>query len=366
MFVALALGGCASCENDDVTPSFPADLVLSLDQAVDDMMREKNLPGVLVGVWVPDEGVYVRAKGLADLTTGSSRSLEHPFRIASITKTYTALTVLKLHDEQRLDIDDFLSEYTPDFPLADSIRIKHLLNMNSGITDFADESFLKAWYENPLLELTMEHEMRISADKKETFYPAGQKVVYSNINYVILGWIIRQVTGTTIQEAFRTHIFDPLSLENTFYPYNGALPGTCRGYSWNETTENFDDTTVLNPLIPNTGGGVISTLADLRRFARALYRGELLSEETHEKQLKAIPMDGGPQWIRYGLGIIEFGGFWGHNVTIFGFSSEMFYLPQKDATIVVNVNRLDVDDHSQSTDLFLLITRILFPDFVTW
>lgn len=63
---------------------------------------------------------------------------------------------------------------------------------------------------------------------------------------------------------------------------------------------------------------------------------------------------------------MEFGSFRGHNGTIFGFSSEMWYLPDENATIIINVNRLDLDDHSKSTDLFLLVTKTLFPEYVDW
>ncbi len=77
-------------------------------------------------------------------------------------------------------------------------------------------------------------------------------------------------------------------------------------------------------------------------------------------------MDAEPGFIQYGEGILRMGEFCGHNGTIFGFSSEMFYLPEKDVVILVNVNRLDVDDQSKSTDLFLAVSKIFFPEYVDW
>ncbi len=77
-------------------------------------------------------------------------------------------------------------------------------------------------------------------------------------------------------------------------------------------------------------------------------------------------MNGEPGFIRYGEGVLQLGPFCGHNGIIFGFSSEAFYLPVRDAVIVMNVNRLDLDDQSQSTELFLQLTKLLFPQEVPW
>jgi D-alanyl-D-alanine carboxypeptidase len=77
-------------------------------------------------------------------------------------------------------------------------------------------------------------------------------------------------------------------------------------------------------------------------------------------------MAGDPSFLRYGQGLVLLGHWCGHNGTIFGFSSEMFYLPQKEAVIVVDVNRLDLDDQSKSTEIFLGVSKILFPEYVDW
>lgn len=111
---------------------------------------------------------------------------------------------------------------------------------------------------------------------------------------------------------------------------------------------------------------MISTIADLKTYARALCTGRLLQPATHQTQLATTHLEGAADFVKYGEGIVQFGRFCGHNGTIFGFSSEMWYLPEKDAVIVINVNRLDVDDASKSAALFLAITKMLFPEFVAW
>jgi len=98
---------------------FSDDTVQKLDEVVAREMQEKNLPGVVVGVWVPGEGRYLVARGVANLETGRPRRLHDPFRIASITKTFTATAILQLIDKGKLSKSDTVSKWLPDFTNAD-------------------------------------------------------------------------------------------------------------------------------------------------------------------------------------------------------------------------------------------------------
>ncbi|NOX85028.1 MAG: beta-lactamase family protein, partial [Chlorobi bacterium] len=364
LFAVVLLGfftGCSKNNPGGDFPTMPDATVKALDEIVLNEMHDQNLPGVLVGIWVPGEGDYVKAFGSANLETGTHREVTEQFRIASITKTFTGLRILELYDEGKLDLDDSLTKYFPRFPHANTITIRNLLNMNSGIKDYADDEFLYKWYHAPLMPFSMETAMLASAGDSTEFYPAGDSVIYCNVNYSILGLIIEQVTGNTIGEEITENIIKPLGMSHTIYPEDPELPGNVIGYSYNEKTMEFEDKTVLNPEVPNAAGAIISDMFDLKRFARALYKGELISEKTHQEQIKTLQMHDAPEWVRYGLGIMDLGGFYGHNGTIFGFSTEMFYLPEKDAVIIINVNRLDLDDKSKSGPLFGKIAKYLFP-----
>src|SRR3712207_1337774 len=137
--VILAAASFSGCGTDRATPHFSEDIVERLDSAVAFSMKYDDLPGAVVGVWVPGEGRYVVARGKANLETGEQRDLEDPFRIASITKTFTAMAVLQLVEEGKLSKSDTLSEWYPDFPNAETITVEHLLRMQSGIADSFDE-----------------------------------------------------------------------------------------------------------------------------------------------------------------------------------------------------------------------------------
>ncbi|MBA3472937.1 MAG: beta-lactamase family protein [Rubrobacter sp.] len=340
-------------------------------QTVNDLiakeMEDKNLPGVVVGVWTPDEGEYVTAQGTANLDTGREREPEDPFRIASITKTFTGTAILQLVDEGKLSKSDPLSTWYPDFPNADEITVDDLLRMRSGMVDpYASDDFLQSYYDNPETNITPEDMIKAAMARADEFEPPDQKTEYNNLNFVLLGEIVGKVSGSDLGTRISQGIFEPLGMENSLYPTNDQLPGELHGYSLNSETNEFEDKTILNPGVPGAAGAIISDVTDMRNYGRALCTGDLLEPETQAARLETQQMDGEADFIKYGEGILQLGKFCGHNGTIFGFSSEMFYLPEEDTVILVNVNRLDVDDQSKSTDLFLAISKTFFPEYVDW
>jgi D-alanyl-D-alanine carboxypeptidase len=345
------------------TATLPVEKVGKLDSLIETAMKENNLPSVAVGVWIPDEGEYVKTFGTANLKTKREREISDPFRIASISKTFTATAILQLVDQGGLRTSDPIAKWFPDFPHANVITVKDLLMMRSGVPEFADETVLGAYYERPLAPFTAQDAIRIATSKSDQFTPADQKTVYINTNYVLLEQIVQKVSGQDMDTFLAEHVFIPLGMTKTFYATDPGLPSLLHGYSWDEDTGAFRDLTELNPNLPGGAGAVVSTLGDLHTYVRALCTGTLLKPETQRERLAGMT---GAEFIKYGEGILLFGQFCGHNGTIFGFSSEAFYLPPKDAVIVINVNRLDRDDQSQSHELFLRLTKELFPEEVNW
>jgi len=343
------------CHSIDTEPEMqlPLELTMQLDDLIGSIMLKNNLPGVVVGVWVPGEGNYLKAFGKANLETDSKRQFDDVFRIASITKTFTATVVLSLVDDGLLSTSDFLSKYLPDFPKAGNITIRNLLRMRSGIVDYADSSILEEWYKDPHKDYPLDTLIDTMASHGNEFTAAEQETVYCNGNYTILAKIVEIVTGDTFINLVNKKVFQPLELNNSSYPKpnNYTLESNNHGYSWENSTSSFIDNTELNTSCGNAAAAIISNMNDLEKYARALYQGTLLSEETQAKRLETEVFKDAPPFLQYGEGIIKQGEFYGHNGTIFGFSTEMFYLPAEDAVIVINVNRLDLDDNSCSRRL---------------
>src|ERR687893_277717 len=156
-----ALFGLSGCGKDDQGASqsggkggsgFSDDTVRRLDRAISNQMQANDLPGVVVGVWVPGEGEYVVARGKANLETGEKREVGDPFRVGSITKTFVATAVLRLVEEGELSKSDKLAEWYPDFPNAENITVEDLLRMRSGIVESSDtgEAFWEAYEKDRL------------------------------------------------------------------------------------------------------------------------------------------------------------------------------------------------------------------------
>jgi D-alanyl-D-alanine carboxypeptidase len=318
-------------------------------------MTELRQPGVNVGIWIPGKGAWVRSFGVADRKTGRKVRVGDRFRIASVTKTFTATAILQLVDQDKLSLDDPLESFIPGIANGSQITIRNLLGMTSGIYDYTmDEQFGKDFDANPSMPFDLDDVIAIVKRHQPEFAP-GEKVAYCDTNYYFLGAILEQVTGLSLPDVIRTQILEPLKLGETSYPTTTGMPSPfAHGYFAGDDGKGpFRDVTRLNPAAGGAAGAMISTLADLRVWARVLATGTLLSPELHAQQLQfgTIPNPGGVE-IGYGLGIFKLGDFIGHNGAIYGYSTAMFYLPSRKATIVILGN--------QSSNFLTATTTIAF------
>lgn len=319
-----------------------------LDAEIAKEMKARNLPSVAVSIVVPGEEPYLFAKGKANLATGTERGLDDSFRIASNTKTFVGLAILRLVDQGKLKKGDLIAEWFPDFPNADKITVDNLLRMQSGISDPFDKKWLAKYLADPLMVQTVAESIRLAAARKNEFKPPGKETSYCNFNFILLQEIAEKVSGKPIADLIRDEITKPLGLTKTFWPSDNHLPGPLRGYVWNAALNEFEDRTDLNPQAPGGAGAMISDLADLRTFVRALATGKLLQPETHSAQIKSQQLAGSPPFVRYGEAIGLIGEWRGHTGTITGFSTDMLYLPALDATVITSVNRLDLTTRAKA------------------
>jgi D-alanyl-D-alanine carboxypeptidase len=325
-------------------PQFSAQAQRTLNDIVVSGMGAASLPGMVVGVWVPGRGSFVRALGTSNLATGAPVGLNDHFRIASITKSFVATTVLRLVDQRRLSLNDKLSRYVRGIPNGDRITIAQLLNMTSGIYDYvADPALLRTYNRNPLLPFNLGRLVAIVRRHKPLFAP-GAAAVYDNSNYYLLGVIAERAAGKPLPTLVKTEILDRLGMTHTTFPTTPALPAPfSRGYL---PQPNFPprDVTRSNPAFAGGAGAMISTLADLRIWARALATGSLLSPALHDMQQRTRVLSRSPKvTLRYGMGLTDVNGLLGHDGAINGYGSAMFYLPSAKATIVLLANKNDAN-----------------------
>jgi D-alanyl-D-alanine carboxypeptidase len=326
------------------TPQFSAQTQRTLNDIVVSGMGAASLPGLVVGVWVPGRGSFVRALGTSNLATGAPIGLNDHFRIASITKSFVATTVLRLVDQRRLSLNDKLSRYVRGIPNGDRITIAHLLNMTSGIYDYvADPALLRTYNSNPLLPFNLRRLVAIVRRNKPLFAP-GAAAVYDNSNYYLLGVIAERAAGKPLPTLIKTEILDRLGMTHTSFPTTSALPSPfSHGYL---AQPNFPprDVTGSNPAFAGGAGAMISTLADLRIWASALATGSLLSPGLRAMQQRTRVLSRSPKvTLRYGMGLTDVNGLLGHDGAINGYGSAMFYLPSAKATIVLLANKNDAN-----------------------
>ncbi len=364
LLLLACLSGCGNGEQE--APRFSDDTLKRLDEAVADQMEYNDLPGVVVGVWVPGEGEYVVARGKANLETGEKREVGDPFRVGSITKTFVATAVLQLVEEGELSKSDELAKWYPDFPNAEKITVDDLLRMRSGIVEGSDmDAFWEAYEKDRLAGVSADDVIeRAAKSSAQLGYPPDQRTEYTNVNYVLLGEIVEKVSGEDLGAHLARTVLEPLGLKNTTYPKTSDLPGDLHGYHRDIARAEPVDTTVVNPDPVAGAGAMVSTVPDLKVWAKAVCTGRLLEPETHEARLRTHPPSGWSDQVGYGEGIIKGGSFCGHGGDLFGFDSAMWYLPQRDATIVISVNKTDPYADPPADALARDIVAILFPKHV--
>ncbi len=361
--LTLVIFACSSCG----TPSFSQKTQQEVDKAVKEVMSKFDIPGAVVGVWVPGEGTWIKTKGEADLKTGQAMKLGDKFRIGSITKTFTTTVILELVDEGLLSLDDTLDKFVPSVPNGSDITIRQLCNNTSGLFNYGDDENLVATIEKDPRKKWTPQELVDIAVSRGPYSAPGEELRYSNTNFILLGMIIEEVTGNKLRDEIRKRITEPLGLKNTSLPDSPKMTGEySHGYGYMaEGDEELEDfTTYLDPSLVWAAGAMISNLDDLKIWARALADGELLDKKTQKERLTWVDFPEGEGLAKYGLGIFYMGGFIGHDGRTPGYNCDMFYFPSKEATIIVMLNLSD--ESEPALGLFMKIAKIIFPKEAPW
>jgi D-alanyl-D-alanine carboxypeptidase len=326
--------------------AMPPPFVATLEPKLLDMMQEMRIPGAIVLVDDPVQGAWRSALGSGNLATGEPMQLSNYTRIGSLTKTFTATAILQLVDQGLLHLDDPVSTYQPNVPNGANITIRHLLNMTSGIATYDDDAdWIQAYLADPYAVWSPDDLVAVGCALPPVFAP-GEGWSYSNTNTIILGMIVEQLTNELVADVFQRSIFQPLDMNQSHLPpgSSSAIPDShAQGYMFG--TE-FDGTGPLlnatdwNPSWGWVAGSIVSTLDDIEIWVKALANGTLLSAATQEERLGWVDL--GEPWLgkpfRYGLGLMDFGGFLGHSGVMFGYTAWMGHQPETGATIIVFTN----------------------------
>lgn len=314
-----------------------------------------GIPGLLMAVNIKDEGYWVGASGVSDLATQKpmQEMTTAQFKAASVTKTFTSMAILQLAEEGMLNLDDTLEQWLPGMvPNGEDMTLRHLLNHTSGIPDFtASLGWLVPLHIDPLKQWTPEELIQLAFAETQSLFPPGEGWYYSSTGYILLGLVIEQVTGETWESEVQQRFIEPLGLRNTVVPLTGEaaiaeeyIHGYINQYEVTGGALGEDKLTRVGPLDPSfTGaaGNMISTVADLSRWATAIASGELLNFAYEEEQFTWFPVNAFGIQVNMGLGIVQDPqyGFVGHRGQLKGYDVTMQYDRDGGGAIVVMMNR---------------------------
>ena len=308
-------------------------------------LLESRTPGAVAGVYRGDQTLLETAVGLASLEPSVPINLGQHFRIGSITKAFLGVIVLQLVDEGKLSLESKLADYVPNFPAAEQISIGDLGRMTARIKDpLYRRSFKSLAQSNPRKVWTAQEVIAATADTPRWPDDPSNKWNYSNTAAILLAQVVQQVSEDSFTDQLKTRILAPLQLKHTGYELSAELPEPhAKGYSLapkgrylSRGGTELRDVSDINPSLWNAAGAMHSTLDDLRIFARALGRGDLISRTSYSVQCEwqETPWDD----HQYGFLLARIGNLVGHDGDVAGFSSFIGYRAADDLTIVVLAN----------------------------
>jgi CubicO group peptidase (beta-lactamase class C family) len=319
--------------------------VEALAARADTASKDDNFAGVLL-VARGDEVLLQRAWGQADRETGTPVTLDTQFRLGSMNKMFTAVSILQLVDAGKVALDGTVGDYLPDYPNADVARvtIRQLLTHSGGTGDIFGPQFR----EHRLSLKSHADYVTLYGDRAPEHAP-GAEYSYSNYGFVLLGRIIERVSGQSYYDYVDQHIYTPAGMASSdSLPEDQAVPGRARAYTRSEDGSTWIDATDTLPWRGTAAGGGYSTAGDLLKFARALQAGTLLSpallaEATREQG----------QGYGYGFGVRPEQGVpvYGHGGGAPGMNAELRIFPTL-GEVVIGLGNVDPPAVSRLVDFY--------------
>lgn len=321
----------------------------NFESKIDSLLQEKyqpDAPGATFLISKNGNIVYKKAFGLSNLELNLSMHTENVFEIASMTKQFTAVSILMLVEKGKMNLDDEITKFIPDYPTnGHKITVHHLLTHTSGIKDFTRVKGLNAISTKDLAPLEL-----IDFFKSEPIdFVPGEKFKYCNSGYVILGYIIEKVTEQSYGNFVEEQIFKELGMTSSQYASRKEIiKNRASGY---HNKNGYINSRQVSYTIPYASGSLMSTVNDMFMWQEAIKNNLLISKETTEKLFTNYRLNNGDYinygygWhlkVRNGIATREHGGHF------FGFKSMGLYLPDYDI-YVVGLNNCDCNSPTKIT-----------------
>ncbi|WP_245780676.1 serine hydrolase domain-containing protein [Lutibacter maritimus] len=248
-----------------------------------------------------------------------------------MTKQFTAIAIMLLVEQGRLNVNDAISKYISNYPNGKNITIHHLLTHTSGIKDFTK---MKSIMSIAKKDLTPKELVNFFKDEPVDFLP-GEKFDYNNSGYVVLGYIIELVSGETYEHFIENNIFEKLGMNNSRYASDKEIVKN-RAYGYHNRGE-FSNKMQISLRIPYASGSLMSNVDDMLKWQKAIKNNSLITEASKEKVFTNYTLNNG-EHIKYGYGwhLKDINGIptREHGGSIFGFKSMGVYVPSLDIYVI--------------------------------
>lgn len=315
----------------------PETLTPKLDALFNDF-NQPGAPGASVMLIQNGKVVLAKGYGLSNLENKVHCRPDTNFRLASVTKQFTAMSVLILAKRRQLSLDERLTDFFPEFPACGrQITVRHLLTHVSGLLDYED--LIPKDTEIPVLDRDV---LRLLLQQDKTYFPPGTKYRYSNTAYSLLALIVETRSGNTFARFLQENIFQPLKMNHTLAYEQGlsVVPNRAYGYSADAGGFKRTDQSLTSSVLGD--GGIYSSVADLYKWDQALYTDKLVSRKLLKLAFTPGPETNHPD-TRYGFGwyIGQYRGLrqiW-HSGESLGFTTRIVRFPDKKFTVIILTNR---------------------------
>lgn len=333
----------------------PQSKAAAMDALFDEYSRA-GVPGASVIVVKKGKVLFKKAYGLANLEDKIASTTSTNYRLASVTKQFTAMAIMILAQRKKLSYEDRLTDFFPGFPeYGKQISVRHLLNHTSGLIAYED-----VMDDNATTPLNDQDVLELMKQQNHTHFPPGTQYRYSNGGYVLLGLIVEKASGTSFPEFLRKSIFAPLRMNHTVLYHRDDHSDRRRAYGYSKRGEAFVRTDQSLTSSTRGDGTVYSSVEELYRWDQALYGTRLVSAAAlKEAFTPAAQVD---EDTGYGFGwFIEskrgLRTVW-HSGNTIGFTQLIRRFPDQKFSIIMQANR----NNAPLAELADKIEELYLPD----
>lgn len=354
VFGAAAQAGCIHAMKTPHPPQRPDAALLALVDGLFGDYDHPEVPGASVAIYRDGRIALAKAYGCADLGARAPARVETNYRLASVTKQFTAMCIMQLAERGQLAYDDPITRFFPDFPaIGRGITVRQFLGHTSGLKDYED--LIPPGRTEQLQDRDV---LEILKSQEQTYFPPGTQYRYSNSGYALLALVVEQISGQDFATYLKENIFAPLGMDATvaYEPGISTVPRRALGYRRTDAGWEDADQSMTSAVLGD--GGIYTSVVDYFRWDQALYtdqlvsRGALAEAFTPAKLADGTATNYGFGWRideRNGVTVIH------HNGETCGFNTAVRRVPERRLAVVVFTNRAGESAHEIADRLLIAL-----------